>query len=88
MPKPPSKTAAGARRDVAAEAEALARQLADRPYGQEKKVDDLVRTSFTLPKALLTELEDEALANKRSGREPKSVSAIIREALEQRKSIK
>lgn len=87
MPKPPSKTAAGAR-DIAAEADALARQFADRPYGQDRKMEDLVRTSFTLPKHLLTELEDEALANKRAGREPKSVSAIIREALEQRKSIK
>ncbi|MTC25756.1 ribbon-helix-helix protein, CopG family [Providencia alcalifaciens] len=32
---------------------------------------------------MLVTLEDMALKNKREGREPKSVSAIVREALEQ-----
>lgn len=45
----------------------------------------LVRTGFTLPRWLLIELEDEARANKRAGHEPKSVSAIIRDALELRR---
>lgn len=68
------------------DAEKLAERLADKPYGSIQKSDDiLVRTSFSLPKSLLLELEDEALKNKRAGVEPKSVSEIIRRALEQRK---
>ncbi|MCQ9124718.1 hypothetical protein [Rodentibacter caecimuris] len=65
--------------------EKLAEQLADKPYGKDKLNDEtMVRTSFALPKALLNALEDEALANKRTGIEPKSVSEIIRRALENR----
>ena len=52
------------------------------------KDQNLVRTGFTLPQWLLIELEDEARANKRAGREPKSVSAIIRDALELRRNQK
>ncbi|WP_410687946.1 hypothetical protein [Avibacterium paragallinarum] len=67
--------------------EKLAEQLADKPYGKAKPYDEtMVRTSFALPKTLLNSLEDEALANKRAGIEPKSVSEIIRRALENRKN--
>lgn len=67
------------------DAEKLADQLADKPYGSTQRNDDIiVRTSFSLPKSLLLELEDEALKNKRAGVEPKSVSEIIRRALEKR----
>ena len=66
------------------EAEKLAEKLADKPYGEEKSIDEMTRTSFSLPKSLLLELEDEALRNKRAGLEPKSVSEIIRRALENR----
>ncbi|TBU77181.1 hypothetical protein DNK10_06640 [Pseudomonas daroniae] len=53
---------------------------------EQSKDQSLVRTGFTLPQWLLIELEDEARANKRAGREPKSVSAIIRDALELRRN--
>ena len=66
------------------EAEKLAEKLADKPYGEVKNTEEMTRTSFTLPKSLLVELEDEALRNKRAGVEPKSVSEIIRRALENR----
>lgn len=66
------------------EAEKLAEKLADKPYGGTKNTEEMARTSFTLPKSLLLELEDEALRNKRAGVEPKSVSEIIRRALESR----
>lgn len=62
-------------------AEKLAEKLADKPYGKPKSNDTITRTTITLPKSLLMELEDEALANKRKGIGPKSVSAIIRQAL-------
>lgn len=62
----------------------LANELADKGYGDEKRTDDdpLVRTSITLPRSMLIRLEDEATKNKRSGQEPRSVSAIIRAAVE------
>lgn len=62
----------------------LADELADKAYGDEKKTDDdpLIRTSITIPRSMLIWLEDEATKNKRSGTEPKSVSAIIRAAID------
>jgi len=71
-------------RDVSErDADALAQRLADRPYGTEKPdADPLVRTTVTLPKSLLVQLEDMSRENKRAGREPKSVSAIVRLAVE------
>ncbi|WP_421595814.1 ribbon-helix-helix protein, CopG family [Rahnella sp. PD4] len=69
-----------------AEADALANRLADRPYGDEKVVEPaqeiLTRTTISIPQNTLRELEDLALHNKRIGVAPKSVSAIIRDALE------
>jgi len=70
-----------------AEADALANRLADRPYGDEKIVTEpsqeiLTRTTISLPQHTLREIEDLALNNKRNGIAPKSVSAIIREALD------
>lgn len=73
------------------EAEALARQLADKPYGDEhrsenttvtEKPEKLTRTTISLPEQLLRECEDLALKNKRSGIEPKSFSALTRMALD------
>lgn len=63
------------------QAEALADEIADKPYGGQKDNDKMVNTSITLPQSLLNKLEDQAFANKREGVEPKSVSAIIRKAL-------
>lgn len=70
-----------------AEADALANRLADRPYGDEKVVVEpvpeiLTRTTISLPQNTLREIEDLALYNKRVGIAPKSVSAIIRDALD------
>ncbi len=70
---------------IASQAAALADQIADKPYGAAIDVEEsneLVRTSITLPRSLLTVVEDLALSNKRSGLEPKNVSATIRLALE------
>lgn len=68
------------------QAELLADQLADKPYGEKKQAntfqDEIVRTSISLPKSLLETLEDLTRHNKRQGIEPKTVSAIIRESLE------
>ncbi|MEW9890043.1 MAG: hypothetical protein AB2989_06065 [Candidatus Symbiodolus clandestinus] len=71
---------------TAQQAELLAEQLADKPYGAIKSSitssDEIVRTSISLPKSLLETLEDLTRYNKRQGVEPKTVSAIIRESLE------
>lgn len=40
------------------------------------------RTTISLPKGLMTEIELRAFQNKQNGIEPKSVSALIRAALE------
>lgn len=66
------------------QAQALADEIADKPYGSKKDNDKMVNTSITLPQLLLNKLEDQAFANKRKGIEPKSVSAIIRDALNNR----
>ena len=47
-----------------------------------KIAEGISRTTISLPKSLLTEIELRAFKNKQSGVEPKSVSALIREALE------
>jgi len=63
--------------------EALADTLADKPYGEDKKViDEIVRTSISLPKSLLQTIEDRAMWNKRDGKDLKNVSAIVRFALD------
>ena len=49
---------------------------------QAEGVERISRTTISLPKSLLTEIELRAFKNKQSGVEPKSVSALIREALE------
>ena len=62
----------------------LADDLADKAYGEQKKANDdpLVRTSITIPQSMLFALEDAAVKNKRNGDELKSVSAIVRAAVE------
>jgi hypothetical protein len=53
-----------------------------RPKGDE----ELVRTAITLPVEMHREIEDEARANKHLSWEPKSVSALIRQAIEVRRA--
>jgi hypothetical protein len=64
------------------EIEKLADELSDRTYGEDKKKkNEMVRTSISLDRDLMNEVEDLALKNKRMKRDPKSFSAIVREAL-------
>lgn len=66
------------------QADSVADALADKPYGNPavSDGDKVVRTSISLPSSLLDAAEDFALANKRTGVEPKSTSAVIRVALQ------
>lgn len=90
MAKPPSQTAAAQRKELPppAAVEALANELADRPYGEVKPVEvkappaKAKAISISLPPTMIEKLEDAALANKRHGSGAKTISAIIREALE------
>ncbi len=85
MPKPPSQTVAAKPKQVPnqAQVDALARELVDRPYGESrpagaKKAKPL---TISLPPDLIEQLEDRARENKRKGEGPKTVSALVREAL-------
>jgi hypothetical protein len=62
--------------------EKLAYELADKPYGEKKKEDILMRTTITLPSSILFALEDMAKNNKRSKNDLRSVSALIRDSIE------
>ena len=67
-------------------ADKLADELADKPYGQQQSASDderLVRTSLSLPATMQARLEDLAIQNKRAGRDLRTVSAIVRQAIEQ-----
>lgn len=88
MPKPRSQTAAARQHEdpalAHAKAERLADQLADRAYGEAKEDPDLDKpgnVSISLPLSLTRKLQEVALVNKHRGSGPKTVSAIIREAL-------
>lgn len=68
------------------EADRLADRLADKGYGDaprenitsSTKTEEVARTSISLPRSLLQLAEDKAMSNKRSGVEPKSVSAMVK----------
>lgn len=88
MVKKPSLQA-NKRMDITDEqAENLATKLADKPYGSQIKSDispeqeKQKRTTISIGETLLLRIEDLAIKNKRNGVEPKSVSAIAREAFE------
>lgn len=67
--------------DMAA-VDAIVDSLADRPYGTDKPPVEKARPlTISLSPSLIIQLEDAALANKRSGKGPKTASAIIREGL-------
>lgn len=87
MLKKPSDRARQACRIVTAgEADQLASKLADKPYGDEQRTtvvnEKLSRTTISLPTSLLRVCEDLVISNKRNGQRPKSVSALIKAALE------
>lgn len=74
------------REKITDQAANLADELANRTYGIPKEVnetppDDFVVTSISIPRSMLHQLEDKALANKRKGIEPKNTSALIRIAV-------
>ena len=91
--KKPSQAATGggkAKPDAAA-VEALADQLADRPYGESLPSPALAPTvlerpkakpiSISLPPDVIDALEDQVIQNKRSGEGPRTVSGLIKLAL-------
>lgn len=84
MPKPPSQTASVRRSATPAQAEKLAQQLADKPYGGVKESPEAKaqNISISLPPSMIEKLQDVALANKRGAGNLKTVSAIVRDALE------
>jgi hypothetical protein len=84
MPKPPSKTASGQKIATAEQAGKLADQIADKPYGGVKAVAEpkAQNISISLPPALIVKLQDAAITNKRGSGDLKTVSAIIKDALE------
>ncbi|TKD47269.1 hypothetical protein [Azotobacter chroococcum] len=68
----------------------LVRELADKPYGEVVEPEAPNRIAkpkpkpitISLPDVMIEQLEDQALQNKRSGKGPKTISALIREQLE------
>ena len=64
---------------------ALADKLSERPYGEEKveSHDSLVRTTVSINASMLIRVEDYAKSNKRAKSDLKSVSAIVRKALDE-----
>ena len=90
MVKKPSLQAVSKAAVTPEQAEALAARLADKPYGEDKPIEQqlaaveaLSRTTISLPTSLLRTVEDQALRNKREGKDLRNVSAIVREALKQ-----
>ncbi|MBW5416302.1 ribbon-helix-helix domain-containing protein [Pseudomonas sp. MAG002Y] len=83
--KKPSQAAAG-KSATPEEADALARQLADKPYGEKMRASESVKKakplSISLPPDMIEQLEDTVRDNKRSGSGSRTISALIREALE------
>ena len=84
MVKKPSQQASNRPPVTPEEADALALRLADKPYGSTEKVEPekQSRTTISLGESMLRTIEDLALKNKRNGKDPKNVSAIVRDALE------
>lgn len=89
MVKKPSQQASSRQAVTSEQADELAQRLADKPYGDpaksvpDKEVPEKqCRTTISLHESMLLQVEDLALKNKRNGKDPKNVSAIVREALE------
>lgn len=90
--KPPSARAGvqqeGKPGPSAEDVDRLVRELADKPYGEVVEPEAPKRTAkprpitISLPDVMIEQLEDQALQNKRSGKGPKTISALIREQLE------
>ncbi len=82
---------AATKKPDSAAVEALAAQLADRPYGESgaalpeapagKAVPKAKPISISLPPHIIAELEEQVMENKRSGEGPRTVSGLIKLAL-------
>lgn len=63
--------------------EELAKELSEKPYGASKEASPkMVRTTISLDAGVLFKLEDFANKNKREKKDFKSVSAIVRTAVD------
>jgi hypothetical protein len=84
--KKPSQAVSAKNAVTSREADALARQLADKPYGENPLISESSKKarpiSISLPPDMIERLEDSVRANKRSGQGFRTVSALIRDALE------
>lgn len=68
----------------AKQAEEVVNDLTDKTYGapvEESKSSSVIRTTISIDEALMLEVQDLAYANKRAKKVPKSVSAVISDAL-------
>lgn len=84
MVKKPSQQALNRAAVTVEQAEALAQRLADNHTRAGKpEPEKQCRTTISLGESMLVTIEDLALRNKRNGKDPKNVSAIVRVALEQ-----
>lgn len=86
MVKPKSQQSAKKRPDPAAIDE-FVNSMADKPYGaapvKPAEKEEITSISITLPVSMRDELDMLALKRKREKAENRTVSAIVREALEQ-----
>lgn len=64
------------------EVEELAEQLADRPYGEEKRrLPKPVAKTLSLPDTMIEQIEDDVRENKRRKKGPRTFSGIVRQCL-------
>lgn len=90
--KPRSQKAGEKKAPNPADIERLAQSLADKPYGEQMpasptqaKIPESEKAkpiTISLPPALIESLQDQAITNKRAGLDLKTVSAIVKDALE------
>lgn len=89
--KPRSQKAGEKKTPNPADIERLAQSLADKPYGEQASSPSQVKMpdsekakpiAISLPPSLIEKIQDQAVANKRAGLDLKTVSAIVRDALE------
>lgn len=85
MVKPKSQQSAKKAHDPVA-IEKFVNEMADKPYGHEPKSppakDEMMPVSITIPRSLRDKLDNMALKNKHEKGELRTVSAIVRAALE------
>lgn len=90
--KPRSQKAGEKKTPNPADIERLAQSLADKPYGEQMpasptqtKIPESEKAkpiTISLPPSLIANIQDQAISNKRAGLDLRTVSAIIKDALE------